>query len=211
VLEQDVSFRSLSRNDLQQVPLLFKRFRPAVAGVVSATVFSALCRDAVHATGCVIVLACQDESFFGIAISVVNWMTFWRRFLFRHPGAAIVVALPRVRRRVCRDKNRNSGLPMMKCGAPAPDVAELEQRWRQSAREIAKTVFIGVAPEARGRGVARRLYDYLFTVLRQEGVTRIDAQIDDGNPASVRLHQVSGWRVAFNGTNYYATKDISAR
>jgi GNAT superfamily N-acetyltransferase len=209
-LQKRLSFRLISRGDLRQARTLFDRFRPTVAGTTCPFVFAAYCRDAVWDRGCVIALAIEDGTPCGIVISVFNRVHYWLWLCVRHPIVMLAILLKRVWVRVCRRRGSAGAQSATRRDVPTTDPAALRRHWRENSAKIAKTIFIGVAPEARKRGVARQLYEYLFGVLRQKGVTRIDAHIDEGNIASVRLHQASGWQVSFDGSDWLATKDISS-
>jgi len=51
-----------------------------------------------------------------------------------------------------------------------------------------------LADEARGRGLARPLYEALFDVLRRQGLLTVFALISLPNDSSVRLHERCGFR-----------------
>lgn len=51
-----------------------------------------------------------------------------------------------------------------------------------------------VAPDRRGQGVGRRLYDALLPILRRQGFVNVYAGIALPNPASVALHESIGMR-----------------
>jgi L-amino acid N-acyltransferase YncA len=55
-------------------------------------------------------------------------------------------------------------------------------------------ISVYVAPRSQGRGVGRRLYDELLTVLRRQGFVNAYAGITLPNEASVALHTAIGMR-----------------
>jgi ribosomal protein S18 acetylase RimI-like enzyme len=84
----------------------------------------------------------------------------------------------------------------------------LTPSWSDAGPEIAKVLFIGVAPEDRREGCGQRLYAELFRHLRESGATRIDARIDIDNHASIGLHEATGWSVWRDGSSAFATRRL---
>ena len=58
----------------------------------------------------------------------------------------------------------------------------------------AVNISVYVADAARRRGVARRLYEELLSILRRQGFVNVYAGITLPNPASVALHESIGMR-----------------
>ena len=55
-------------------------------------------------------------------------------------------------------------------------------------------ISVYVAPDHAGRGIGRRLYDELLSILRRQGFVNAYAGITLPNPASVALHESIGMR-----------------
>ena len=64
-----------------------------------------------------------------------------------------------------------------------------------SAPHRAYVHFVGVAPAARGSGLARRLYETFFEAAIQDGCTTVGAITSPANTASVAFHQAMGFTV----------------
>ncbi|HEY7048325.1 MAG TPA: GNAT family N-acetyltransferase [Jatrophihabitantaceae bacterium] len=64
-----------------------------------------------------------------------------------------------------------------------------------SAPHRAYIHFVGVAPAARGTGLARRLYETFFAASIQDGCTTISAITSPTNTASVAFHKAMGFTV----------------
>jgi ribosomal protein S18 acetylase RimI-like enzyme len=62
--------------------------------------------------------------------------------------------------------------------------------------------FVGVDPAARGRGVARLLYDRFVTVVAAEGRTVVRAVTSPVNTASVAFHRTIGFTAEPAPTGY---------
>lgn len=68
-------------------------------------------------------------------------------------------------------------------------------RWRErAAYQWAVEVTAYVHADWRGQGVARRLYQQLFTILKAAGYRQAVAGITLPNPASVGLHEALGFQ-----------------
>jgi ribosomal protein S18 acetylase RimI-like enzyme len=55
--------------------------------------------------------------------------------------------------------------------------------------------FVGVAPELRGQGLARRLYDEFFAAATRAGCTRVAAITSPANETSIAFHRAMGFTV----------------
>jgi ribosomal protein S18 acetylase RimI-like enzyme len=55
--------------------------------------------------------------------------------------------------------------------------------------------FVGVAPEHRGEGLGRRLYERFFEDARSQGRTRVRCVTSPANGASVAFHEALGFEV----------------
>ncbi|NDW06717.1 GNAT family N-acetyltransferase [Jiella pacifica] len=67
-----------------------------------------------------------------------------------------------------------------------------------------------VAPAARGRGLARALYDSVFAAADSAGIGRVvcEINIDPPNPASLRFHETLGFRQVGGATLYPSGKTV---
>jgi ribosomal protein S18 acetylase RimI-like enzyme len=64
-----------------------------------------------------------------------------------------------------------------------------------SAPHRAYIHFVGVAPAARGTGLARQLYETFFAASIQDGCTTVSAITSPMNTASVAFHRAMGFTV----------------
>lgn len=69
----------------------------------------------------------------------------------------------------------------------------------QSRPEEAYIHFVGVDPEYRGRGQARRLYEKFFETIRAEGRTTVRAITAPVNKASIGFHTRLGFEIEAKG------------
>lgn len=142
----------------------------------------------------------------GYAAAITDWTRFWQSFAWRHPFLAISIATRKLR------GGRGGRRPADQTKLIARDdepsellEAEGIKLWRESSPHIAKILHVGVLANFRGRGVATSLYRRLMDELALRGVQRLDAWIDPGNIASLRLHQETGWSILRQNNGYIAT------
>ena len=55
--------------------------------------------------------------------------------------------------------------------------------------------FVGIAPERRGEGLGRQLYEHFFDSVRGDGRTRVRCVTSPANSGSVAFHQALGFEV----------------
>ncbi|MAK61553.1 MAG: GNAT family N-acetyltransferase [Ponticaulis sp.] len=64
----------------------------------------------------------------------------------------------------------------------------------RKAYQWAVEVTVYLAPEARGKGLGRKLYEVLLNVLSRQGFTKAYGVVTLPNPASAALHEAVGFR-----------------
>lgn len=64
----------------------------------------------------------------------------------------------------------------------------------QTTEKLANIGDISFLPEYRGRGLGKQAFEFLIPVLKDQGVTRIDAVIWTGNTNSEQLFKSAGFR-----------------
>jgi ribosomal protein S18 acetylase RimI-like enzyme len=80
-------------------------------------------------------------------------------------------------------------------GGPAGMMAFLIGFLSPALPERAYIHFAGVAPDSRGRGLARGLYEEFFTLARADGRRMVSAVTAPGNEGSISFHQSMGFTV----------------
>lgn len=176
---------------------LLVRLAVAFAGVASPSLSEAICKESIRrGSPLILVVASRGDDVFGLAIAVRDHARFWKSFLVRHPLQALRVGW------------RRTGMARHEHGIGGGHHPALTPSWSDAGPEIAKVLFIGVAPEDRREGCGQRLYAELFRHLRESGATRIDARIDIDNHASIRLHEATGWSVWRDGSSAFATRRL---
>jgi glycosyltransferase involved in cell wall biosynthesis/GNAT superfamily N-acetyltransferase len=196
--------REIAPDDVEAACRLMSRLSVSFAGVVSDSMSRAICREAIRRKDPMILVADRDGAVAGLALAVRNRARFGRTFVARHP----ILALHAAGRRVLQRRDGRDG----RVAGSAPEIAARPASgpsWSDTGADIAKVLFIGVAPEQRRAGLAERLYAGLFERLRADGVSRIDARIGRDNPASIRLHLATGWTLYSDEGVVFATRRIS--
>lgn len=74
--------------------------------------------------------------------------------------------------------------------------------WRNLGEE-AEILSIGVAPDARGRGMAKALVEEIQISARAEGVRALFLEVDAGNTAARRLYEQTGFAKVAVRKRYY--------
>jgi ribosomal protein S18 acetylase RimI-like enzyme len=67
---------------------------------------------------------------------------------------------------------------------------------------VLEVVYLAVAPESWGAGIARRLLTYVDRRARAAGISSLDLWVIDDNTRAVRVYERSGWR---------STEDLKVR
>lgn len=188
----EIECARLEANGLPVAVELLSQAGVSVAGVQSASLYRALCEDAVSNRGVTVVIAGSDHDPAGFVVAITHPSAYWRSFVLRHP----VLGFKMVWRRLF------SGAEGESFAAEFPDDAarllEAEaatHSWTQSDSTIARILFIDVQPEFRRRGIGDALYRRLFGVLRTAGVRFVHARVGCDNLPSVRLHHRTGWKL----------------
>jgi ribosomal protein S18 acetylase RimI-like enzyme len=81
-------------------------------------------------------------------------------------------------------------------GEPAPLLGFLVGFLSPSEPDQAYIHFVGVAPQARGDGLARALYRAFFGIARADGRTVVTAVTSPVNQGSIAFHRAMGFAVA---------------
>jgi ribosomal protein S18 acetylase RimI-like enzyme len=72
----------------------------------------------------------------------------------------------------------------------------------QTDAEEAYIHFVGVAPEQRGSGLGRALYERFFEVVRADGRTRVRCVTSPANTESIAFHESLGFAVESVAKDY---------
>lgn len=143
----------------------------SLGGYRGLSLAKAYCQEALSRPDrLLILLATSGPEVLGFLVVLRAPWTFWRGFLFRHPGLALRLAAHALRR------------------AP-PSTDEIPPRWHMDASGFQRVLMIAVAPSRRRRGLGRRLYQALFAGGKQDCL----ALIHQNNDASKALHRSTGW------------------
>ncbi len=67
----------------------------------------------------------------------------------------------------------------------------------------AEILNLGVLPEARRRGRARKLLNFFIDYCRKNGISRIFLEVRVSNKAAINLYQSLGFNLAGRRTDYY--------
>lgn len=194
--ELTTEVRPLAACDFSDMLRMLADTRPPLGRMSSDSAYRALMAESLRDRGLWWLVATHKESIIGFVVAIRYGATFWRRFLMRHPGLLprlFLNDLTRLLRPLFSSRNHE------KVGCRAHLSADIQttsrRRWSDNDASIAKALQIYIDPRFRGHGAALKLNVALVEVLRRAGIGRLDAHIEAGNTASVRLAQGTGWTV----------------
>ena len=189
--EESPEFRLLRGEDVPAVCDLMDRTDAFIHGVKSWELSRVLCADALAVNPKVaVVVSLTRGRVVGYVLVVIDSASYWRQFWLRHPVMGGLLFCRKAVNKLLRGRTS-------RCSS--------EHAWKESSPSIAKVVNIGVSEGIRGRGIGKGLYDYLFRVLAERGVRRVDANIQFDNLPSIRLHEAMGWVIERTATHLFAT------
>lgn len=161
----------------------------------------------------VIVVAFENDTGVGTGyvIAIRHPVRFWNGLILRHPlsidpilfikkGGSFIKDMIFILK---RSKKKNH--------------SEFEEKldnlskfsWSPSGPQIARINFIGTLPNFRRLGIGKALYSFLAEILEKDGCSKIEAHIDQGNEASLILHQRTGWQIQkLRGGDYKAVLEL---
>lgn len=205
-----IVYRLMQAEDMSDVLTLMTQSQFPVSGLVSKSIYSTLCLDALSDERVVIAVATEEKQVAAFLLVIVNWSSFWRSFALRHPLSGARITWRRLNRKrksedtwsrlSQEDKNYISSIV-----SPQPS----GKSWSDSSATIAKGVFMQVDPKFRGRRISVGLYQFVLRLLVESGIARIDAKIDLTNRRAMPLHVSVGYRLERDGNSLFATKDLS--
>ena len=230
-----VHYRQLTIEDRPRLLGLFERVPPTIARMSNKLVYRAIVDDALRSRHVVMFVASLDGNLVGYVIAAWNWNYFKRMFVLRHPLVGLAAAAKRLREKLERhDASAHDPSVLRRdfC-APCADVAtsccvagsasnrrgdavtlqaaansNRIHAWEDSARTIAKVIYLGIDPQVRSMGLGRGLYAHLITHFKQHGFTRVDSHIDKDNLASMYMLKKAGCTVIEDGCGCFAFFEI---
>jgi len=207
-----IDVRPLSADDLGEMERLLAEIRPSLGRMTRDSAYRALMAESLRNRGLWWLVAVHEETIVGFVVACRYGKTFWRRFLTRHPvllsRLAVEEAIKRLREGLLRRSDgRVRGLAM----SVGADETENRPRWSDNDASIAKSLYIHIAAPFRGCGAGSELNMALVDVLTRAGITRIDAHIDSGNEASIRVAQNTGWTLCPDSSGYLATAQLPSK
>ena len=208
-----MQYRLLKPTEINEAAQLMARAGASFARGTAPALFQTLCRDACQhrQPPCLaIVVAEENKQLIGYVITHIGGPAYFRAFARRHPLAAGKLLWKRLTRRMrFRTTPAATTTKPVKPALPFIKSTRAPGTWDEAGLHIARVQHIGVHPDWRGAGVGRQLYEQLFVSLRGFGVTRVDANIDLDNLASLWLHERTDWQVYDQGDHFYALRELT--
>jgi GNAT superfamily N-acetyltransferase len=185
-----MEIRALAPDVAAATRQLLSRLCVSVFGVHSPALHRMLIADALR--GRVdIRIALEGQDVLGVVLAAPR--RYWTSAPLRHWNLAFAAARARIGRRArMRDPGRRAPLGHA-CQDTVGMAHGLPPATWHATRGAWRIIFVGTAPEARGRGVGAALY-------RAIAADRpLVARIERDNIASIRLHASTGWRLFPDG------------
>ncbi len=208
-IKQNFNYQLINLEDLSNIYEFLNEIKPSIAGLNSNKIYSAICRDALHNNKMIIVTAKSKERVVGIVITLIDWKSYWKHFSMHHPVLAGEILIYRLRRILADRKVEVNESYQNNFIDDLISPSNLSRSWKDSLPCIAKVIFIGVRKDYRGKGIGKQLYNYLFKVLAEKGVIRVDACIDITNISSILFHSRMGWGIIKKTRELFCTIDWS--
>ncbi len=201
-----VVYRLLQPRDCDGLLELFRQVPPTLANLSNEAIFKALIRDAIVGKYLNAYLAIGNNRPIGYVIVTWEWQRFKRTFVTRHPAIGLSILWRRIKKSFRKPRSAGPG------GSEAAFLSSptVDCRWEDNARTIAKIVFVGVDPRARGQGIGAKLYIALTSHLADRGFQRVDALISLDNTSSIKMHERAGWTVRRDLYGYFAFQKLNA-
>lgn len=205
-----IVYRLMQAEDMPDVLTLMLQSRFPVSGLVSKSIYSALCLDALSDEQVVIGVATEEKQVAAFLLVIVNWSSYWRSFALRHPLSGARITWRRLnRKRKSVDTWSRLSQEDKKYISSIVSSQPSGKSWSDSSATIAKGVFMQVDPKFRGRRISVGLYQHVMRLLAESGITRIDAKVDLTNRRAMPLHLSVGYRLERDNNALFATKDLS--
>lgn len=71
----------------------------------------------------------------------------------------------------------------------------LQAEKEEDGKKIIYNAGTGVIPEARGKGLVRKMYDFILPVLQEKNADRLLLEVIEGNEAAIRAYENLGFKV----------------
>ena len=183
-----IKFELCDKNNIEDTANLFYRMAPAGWVRASAPCFkkNLLHALATDARGTLVVANDADVPIqIGYVAAIEYPVFFWGKIILDHPLSFLSATLPYILKKL-------RGIMLLQPKTYSENSPPRFQ-WSRNNERTARVLFIGVLEKYRGQAVGTRLYNALFKELAKKGCEILEAHIDAGNDASLKLHAQAGF------------------
>jgi len=204
-----ITYRPFIINDEIELVDLFMRVRPTIFRLQERKVYQALIHEILKSNGTAFgIVAVEDNKFVGFITAAIDWPRFKVSFVMKYPKVGLLLLRKRIRNILKLDhkavqENRDKDFP--KSVNPFPNKVEEGG----SKKGIAYIIQSGVDPAHRSKGIGTGVHAAIQKFLATQGIKRIECHIDEGNIASVVMHERTNWTMFKNETGYFGYVYIS--
>jgi len=199
----EICYRPIVPGDTDQLIELLMRGRPSITRLSNKFVYTAIIQEALKSKKIFCLVAVKNDNLIGYVFAATDWHRFQRLFILNHPLVALMIIVKEIQRLITRNVAEILRGTKPVISSSYTSLTENYQS-KDNQKTIARIIHVGVEETERSKGIASSLYAALRKYLEKEGVTRIEANISEGNFASVRLHERAGWTMVKNPTGYFA-------
>jgi hypothetical protein len=207
-------FRGIKESDIDGVLTLMDETKPNIGGSRNASLYHALCNEALIDKRVVVVVGEEDSKIIAFFLAAIDRDRWRMSFVRRHPWIAIKMTgarvLRKLRRRVVPPEPETRGNENNRHDIRQYiQTTETTKSWKDSSPRIAKLLFICVQEGERRKHVSLGLYQAMIEELAKRGVSRVDGIILLQNIPSIRLSHKLGFHKYIRDSHIFVTKDLA--
>ena len=206
-------FRMLKKEDMESVLQLMQDLQPNIGGSRDPSMYRALCHEALIDKRVVFIVGEEQSKIIAFYLAIIDRNRWRLAFMLRHPLIVTQMTFKRAFNRLMKISRKRSG-KTANLDMATPDISKYvspsttDRSWRDSSPQIAKILFDGVAVSHQGRHIATGMRDYMYKVLAENGVRRVDAIILSNNIRPIRVAYKLGFNIYMEGGSLLVTKDL---
>lgn len=214
--EEDITkFRLLNEKDINEVLKIMEEIKPVIGGVRLKLLYRALCYESLIDKRVVFAIGENKGRIISFQIVVIDRNRWRFAFAKRHTFLLLITIFLRVIKRIPKiqkklNNNNNDNLDP-KIGKELSRLNlqnKTDRNWEDSNEKIAKSLYEAVIEEYRGKRIVGKMRDFVYDVLSNRGVKRIDAIILVNNRKAIRALVRDPRFVYKIGNSLFTSKDI---
>jgi ribosomal protein S18 acetylase RimI-like enzyme len=197
----EVTYRPISPEDKSPLIEVFMRVHPSIFRLNDRLVYKAFINEILCSKNAYGLVAVSNGELAGFITAAINWPRFKKIFILKHPFIGFLILLQNISTVIHAVLERRFGNKPI---SPSSDLLLHQNKEEGGSKEgIAYIIQSGVDPAHRSKGIGTGLHASMQKYLAMEGIKRIECHIDEGNIASVIMHERTHWTMFKNPTGYF--------